>query len=119
MAMAWKTRYVFRDPMRNATPAAIANSHRAEKMFSKLLIHKKSASFHFNRTGVSTHLALVKIPLCVHDAKSTRTRKGATMRKLWSPVNGVVRPAVASVLPHTDKMGATSGKSHVIKSSTW
>lgn len=47
---------------------------------------------------------------------STRTRNGATYRKLWSPSKGVVSPAVARVRTQTANTGATSGSSHVMSS---
>ena len=98
-------------------PAIRANSQRTGMTSSKLREKKVPVNLGDQEAhDESTHRALVKRPSCVHDAKSTRTRKGATMIKLWSPVNGVVKPAVARVRTHTARMGATSGNSQVIDS---
>jgi len=49
-------------------------------------------------------------------AQSTTNSQGATYKKLWSPSNWVVYPAVESVRTQTASMGAKSGRSSVFRS---
>ena len=68
-----------------------------------------------------THLSGGNSASRVQDAKSTRTRYGATERTLWSPPavdTAAPKPAVASVRAHTASTGAVRGKSHVRSSRT-
>ncbi|XP_006456747.1 hypothetical protein AGABI2DRAFT_188579 [Agaricus bisporus var. bisporus H97] len=46
-------------------------------------------------------------------------KNGNTFKKKWSPSNGVVNPAVISVLTQTARTEATRGNSQVMNNKIW
>jgi len=65
-----------------------------------------------------SYLAFLKSGADVLETNSVRASQGITRIGLWSPSKGVVRPAVYRVRTQTTRTGATTGRAHVIKSSS-